>query len=316
MAYIDIEDIIYYDRFDGILSVKNIPKHKTEFGLSSQRMVTIKDGKFKSSLPYDQIRKIELKKRFGLIPKEIRITNNDGYTFDMEINNIQKIMNMFSILVPLSNKNVRIESNHKIKKNKYLYNILEIFKKYENKSFIERIALTQDDISELNKFRDVYSKSYKIREGLDILEFKNENDQIVIIRNDLDLIYLNNEEKLKYIEEIIPIIEAKTGDSDVTYKKIEELLDIMTRMSIIYDNQSAKKYINGLRNYINFINIKNMYYSHRYHLLKNTKDSVEIGLKGEKLVNDYLELYNEEIINLPNIRIEIDGQSIENDNIL
>lgn len=123
-------------------------------------------------------------------------------------------------------------------------------------------------------------------------------------------IYMDNQEKVKYLKESIEMIEKVQSSS-----KYKEIYDISS-------NNLVNKYLPECDYKNNIINIKKVfkimenYYNSRKKLLIDLKTPLDLGLNGEKFVNEYLKMYEDEIINLTNIRLEIDGNSIENDNIL
>lgn len=123
-------------------------------------------------------------------------------------------------------------------------------------------------------------------------------------------IFLDNESKLKYIEDTISIID-KFQNTD-TYKYMESKTSNSLTTQYIPDGDYKKTIENTKPTF----NIIQNYYNRRKKLLINKKIPLSLGIEGEKIVNEYLKIYKDEIINLPNIRLEVNGQSIENDNIL
>lgn len=123
-------------------------------------------------------------------------------------------------------------------------------------------------------------------------------------------IFLDNEEKVKYLEESISIIED--AQNSLNLKKFED---------ISWD-KLIDKYLPEGDYKTNIINIKKVltiidnYYDKRKQTLLNLKKPLDLGLDGEKFVDEYLKIYEDEIINLSNMRLEVEGDSIENDNIL
>lgn len=123
-------------------------------------------------------------------------------------------------------------------------------------------------------------------------------------------IFLDNEEKVKYLEESVSIIED--AQNSLNIKKFED---------ISWD-KLIDKYLPEGDYKTNTINIKKIltiidnYYDKRKQTLLNLKKPLDLGLDGEKFVDEYLKIYEDEIINLSNMRLEVEGDSIENDNIL
>lgn len=123
-------------------------------------------------------------------------------------------------------------------------------------------------------------------------------------------IYLNNEEKVKYLNNTINLIEKfQTSDSYKYFK-------VLSSNNLITQYLPNCDYKNTMANLSQIYNIMDIYFNQRKQLLINAKKPLDLGIEGEETVNKYIEIYEDEIINLPNIRLEVDGKSIENDNIL
>lgn len=92
---------------------------------------------------------------------------------------------------------------------------------------------------------------------------------------------------------------------DLLYKtairpELVEKLKLDEKFKYTYD------VLNKIKPYLNDIGT---YYSNDYRGIKN-------GLEGEDKVNKEMKLYNDIIMNLPNIRLEVDGISVETNNLI
>ena len=129
-------------------------------------------------------------------------------------------------------------------------------------------------------------------------------------------LYLDNNSRYEYLKECISYIN-EIKDMEI-FKYIKELYNIseirfepglrlmVSNVDIIQTLSCCSWLLGDVVGYLNYI----------MYLIKKELNIIEIGIRGEELVNSHLEMYDDEIINLSNIRLEVEGNSIENDNIL
>lgn len=116
---------------------------------------------------------------------------------------------------------------------------------------------------------------------------------------DVEKLYdINEISNLKDMIEIIKEIESLVYENKNIYSDIIDILPV-----------NSLEYGRILEQYKIYINQRNK----EINLLKN---SLQIGKDGEDRIDKYLKPYDDEIINLSGIRLEVEGNSIENDNIL
>lgn len=176
------------------------------------------------------------------------------------------------------------------------------------------------DLIKQSKF-DIYLKNIKFEDSYlnssEYLSFTLNNGELSSKTDCTNLVYFNNEEKLEYINDIYPKIAQIYSRVKYSWSDVDEVIvNLFEKIPRIYNDEHTHKYVTNLKNHKYASLIENKYYEHRFNLIKNLKESLELGIEGEKSVNKYLELYSDEIINLPNIRLEVNGESTENDNIL
>ncbi len=176
------------------------------------------------------------------------------------------------------------------------------------------------DLIKQSKF-DIYLKNIKFEDSYlnnsEYLSFTLNNGELSSKTDCTNLVYFNNEEKLEYINDIYAKIAQIYSSVKYSWSDVDEIIvNLFEKIPRIYNDEHTHKYVTNLKNHKYASSIENKYCEHRFNLIKNLKESLELGIEGEKSVNKYLELYSDEIINLPNIRLEVNGESTENDNIL
>lgn len=146
-------------------------------------------------------------------------------------------------------------------------------------------------------------------------------DAIIKLDNNEQLEYLvNYKEKVKNtfhcdVKELYKINEISNLEEMIeVIKEIETLiLENRNIYSDIIDNLpisiKSKEYSQILEQY-------KIYIEQRSKEINFLKKSLQIGKDGEDRIDEYLKPYDDEIINLSGVRLEVEGNSIENDNIL
>lgn len=185
--------------------------------------------------------------------------------------------------------------------------------KYDEKDFIfegdneEKVEYFEDLQSHLNQY-------FKVDDVIDLkdqLRSFYKVSKLKITCNILNDLIIDDENKFS----IDDIISRKLGS------KLPEKMELFLEKQK-NNNLNIKNLINSEFIYDDVNEIFELRKSFKNYLECRSKDIEELmkaansGKEGEDIVNNYLKQYDVEFINLPNIRLEIDGNSIENDNIL
>jgi hypothetical protein len=143
--------------------------------------------------------------------------------------------------------------------------------------------------------------------------------------NDEDVLKMDNEMKYYYCQVVENLLENKAPFSFQNEWMTE--CNIKMEYWQIADFVNIHRYREITENFFNFAQRIRTEILERYQLLtkheKNIKNgylifqqdltSVSIGIHGEQRVGGYLKDYDGQIIVIPNLRIEVEGESIEND---
>ncbi len=224
----------------------------------------------------------------------------------------------------------------KILNNKYEIEKDKIIKEYENKLNILEGEFKEDIISLKNNYMKFNCMPYYVHGSIEQYDEKNLG---VVLYNELEdenekvddfIFYGNNDEKADYFVELEKYInEEYKADSIKDLMNIPSIykmnkLDQVDNL-IRYSHELSYSMRMFLLDEFIYTNIDEMaslkesiesYLSYRETHINDLSKSSNIGKIGEDSVNSYLDVYDDEIINLKNIRLEVDGNSIENDNIL
>lgn len=215
------------------------------------------------------------------------------------------------LIIPFIISIIKITTSHKKYMKKIDKNIKNIYESLNNiyDDYEEKI------IEEINKI-DINTKIISVDASTYIYDDKlseYELNQNIFKEKENEFnkeIYLDNEDKVRYLEEAISIIEDFQNSPE--YKKFE----VIRSGNLITQYLPDCDYKETMANINQVFRVMDNYYKKRKQTLINIKKPLDLGLDGEKFVDEYLKIYEDEIINLSNIRLEVDGMSIENDNIL
>ena len=124
-----------------------------------------------------------------------------------------------------------------------------------------------------------------IKKELNLIKNYNPNRIVTKLRTYADLI---EKDKLNGIpfEPIEPILKKRAIDKETIHNKLREVMIVQN----IYHNAVKE--------------------------LEADEGIMGAGLTGEKNVNKELDMYKDMFVNIPNVRFEVDGQTVESDNIL
>ncbi|WP_168190100.1 nuclease-related domain-containing protein [Caloramator sp. E03] len=149
---------------------------------------------------------------------------------------------------------------------------------------------------------------------------------INFIENDKK-VYLNNDERMEYLNNLI--LSIKQINEDAEFKNMNIILQPHLELinNIFRINNEIKHKINidvleDLNIHSKIMNINNILHNYNNYLrnmsevFKNDYFSIKVGIEGEEAVNRQLAIYNDILHNYSNVRFEVDGISIENDNLI
>lgn len=134
-------------------------------------------------------------------------------------------------------------------------------------------------------------------------------------------VYLTNEEHIEYLYKCEKAVNNSVADRKVWKYERTLITPVSILMlknlglgSFFYESGISISGAIALYGPITFL--ADQYLSRKMKLISDELAIIQLGIKGEEIVNSHLKMYDDEIINLPNIRLEVEGNSIENDNIL
>lgn len=164
----------------------------------------------------------------------------------------------------------------------------------------------------MNKFKNIEIKN-KTNINL-IKEIKSEDLEI-------EYIYMDNDDKYNYYkrkdtENLLEKINEKTN---IVYNLTNETIN--KNISKAFNNVDYKQInssdeLNTLKELIKLSKMLVINYNKIYNEYKMDMIGISIGKQGEDLVNKNIEMYNHKLMNIRNTRFEIDGQSVETDNLI
>lgn len=141
------------------------------------------------------------------------------------------------------------------------------------------------------------------------------------INEDSPPIYLTNEERIEYLCNFSNFVNELGKD-----QKIWKYRDIIIYpiATFLIKNPQIGPWLSGsgvtaattLGLHSSTLFLLNEYFNCKGDLMVDEVTALRLGVEGEEIVNSHLKMYDDEIINLSNIRLEVEGNSIENDNIL
>lgn len=227
-------------------------------------------------------------------------------------NKFKSTPNINNNILDIKQNNTHISYNTHYINNKNIDYLLEEQEKKINQiknEYLNNINMPIDNETILNDFlKNNNIQLYEIDfiRSTNITFVSNQNrKQYFIQLNDLlkryDISYDTLYKILDNFKEVLFKIE------DLEYKiknktNVNILKELNTKNIIDHNNKILKEYENYL------IEIGDMYNS-EYNIIKS-------GLIGEENVNNELNKYSDLFINIPNVRFEVDGVSVESDNLL
>lgn len=208
----------------------------------------------------------------------------------------------------------------------FIYTIIYI--KEREKVLAEIVK--QEEIEKQRRMDEKIRKNLLLQKQKQYYSYKQDIEinlpNIVYIENS-NKTYLNNEERLNYLNNLINHLKQLNENLELRNLDIliEPHLDTINKILHINNEIINKININVLEDlniYNSLIDSKNnlenyyKYLKSKAEIFKNDYYSILMGNEGEEAVNNQLSIYNDILHNFSNIRFEVDGISIENDNLI
>ena len=189
-------------------------------------------------------------------------------------------------------------------------NFPQIYPNLETPSF--EFRKKPDMLSEKIQFKLINKKNQHGFE-LTLVDYEKNEDR--------PQIYLDNEERIEYLYECGSFMNNLGKGKKIWKFRNTAIYPIA---SFLTKNIELQKwlYMSGVDTgaslifYAQIMVLLNEYLKCKDKLMSDEMEGLKLGVKGEEIVNSHLKMYGDEIINLSNIRLEVEGNSIENDNIL
>lgn len=190
--------------------------------------------------------------------------------------------------------------------------IYPIFMK--GKYFAKEQGIAMRIASYQSKFHDLYKKhgdSFGLIDNFD-------EDSLGI-----KYIFMDNDSKYDYYTRKDTEIQAEKVNKRIS--NLENVIDLNMKSPLtMYSNMGrynvndvlAKYSFGELEKLIKFSRLIINDYRSTFDAYNSDKIGISLGKDGEDSVNKNLEMYNHRIINLSNMRFEVDGNSIETDNLV
>lgn len=175
---------------------------------------------------------------------------------------------------------------------------------------IEKIILNNNKAKTISKFKSLYQSHSK--EFNDIKSFNKSKLEV-------DSLSLNNSDKYEYYHN--KETEKLISDTEVVVNQANNFIDTIEKSLNIYNRNIEARY-NILSNYLGleellqFSKILVSDFKDMQSKYQTDKIGISIGKKGEDLVDKTLAMYDHKLINLSNMRFEVDNSSIETDNLV
>lgn len=197
------------------------------------------------------------------------------------------------------------------------YPVMIIFFKLEEgycfiKNILIKIRAKIQFKNNIKKFKDIEIKN---KANINIIkETKNKDLEIKYI-------CMNNEDKYYYYKrkDVESLLETTSEKINRINQLVNETIknNIHEAFSLVdFDYIYSFDEINKLKELLNFSKLLVMNYDKIYNEYKIDMIGTSIGKQGEDSVNKNIEMYSHRLMNIRNTRFEIDGQSVETDNLI
>lgn len=165
-----------------------------------------------------------------------------------------------------------------------------------------------------SKFKELHKKHEDFFRFIDNME-----------DNQLGIKYISMDNEAKYDYYTRKATELESERVNKRINRLQNIIDLNIKSPLtMYSNMARYNVNDVLEKYsfgeveklVNFSKIIINDYRNTFEAYTGDKIGISIGKKGEDSVNKNLEMYDHRIINLPNMRFEVDGNSIETDNLV
>lgn len=277
-----------------------------------------------------EIKELTLEEKIQLILDEER---NKNFTIEEQEEKARERINELQLAYKQNKLNKPNKSN--MSESRYC----KLFKDYIGINYADMWRIIETKQNEQCKKIDTLNKIYK--DKIDnycnnkliyiddkninkIIESSEKSIQLKIeegsMRYDLDeknVLKLTNGEKVNILNNYWTMVneEYNCNSLEELIIKIANLENLIEFYEYIKNYKTILKGISYCENVFEFMKVIELYIN-REKVIKSATKISNIGEKGEKSINRHLELYNDEIINLPNIILSADGRRAECDNIL
>ncbi|NLK29147.1 MAG: NERD domain-containing protein [Clostridiales bacterium] len=192
-----------------------------------------------------------------------------------------------------------------------------VSKLYDLQIAEEKVRVEKESRKHNTKVYNSYKSVLSDAAGnLPILSFADNNQKLLV----------NNDDRKKYLNELQEFLKTnyKVDFSNMN-ALIHPFINLLNEIQDLNKKLSTKVHVDILddlhikSNLVNNINILQQY--HNYFLEKSDMYSLDqfstgVGLDGENKVNEELALYDDLLLNIPNVRFEVEGNSVETDNLV
>lgn len=185
---------------------------------------------------------------------------------------------------------------------------------YEITSYITKKSIkTIKAIKYKNKFNKIYDENTETFKFIGSLDKENLGIKYLSMDNESKYNYYTNQEVKDFSEAVNKRIETL----DYLTEKLSRGLREYSYISKEGVFKSFNNYeLKGLKELIKFSNVISKDYKEVFNAYKVDMIGISIGKRGEDAVNKNLKMYDHILTNLRNMRFEVDGTSIETDNLV
>lgn len=144
-----------------------------------------------------------------------------------------------------------------------------------------------------------------------------DNKQKLMINNDDRIKYLNNLQE--FLKNNYHIEFNGLNNLVVPYLDLAKSIQASNKTLMAKTNIDVLEDLNIKKGLVGNTNILHRFYSYleeKSNMYSMEHYSISVGLEGEKKVNEELSLYDDMLVNMPNVRFEVQGLSVETDNFV
>lgn len=184
----------------------------------------------------------------------------------------------------------------------------------KGKYFVKEEGIAIRIASHQSKFSDLHKKHSEVFEFINNFDEAKLGTKYILMDNDSKYDYYTREATEREADKVNGRINKLENTIGLN---IESPLTMYSHMARYNVNDVLAKYNFGeLEKLIGFSKVIINDYRNAFDAYNTDKIGISIGKRGEDLVNKNLEMYDHRVINLSNMRFEVDGNSIETDNLV